>query len=633
MPQTLPCENGAGSINNPNGSAVQTGLNNPALAPYIAPSLPSGEWELNSINPDLCEQNDQLRQETYVAEALRISGAPINLYKLLGVHEQGTGSILSEGSVIASMAYPGFPITGINSTSWKSFQTGAAVAANAYVGIDFGIKRLVNLRTEYAPEKAKWTKVGALQITQANTPNEFARQVKVEIADGSCEVIDPLYSGLGNGSISFNGFGPNATRCTVSIVAISSSAFTVHASMPDGSTLQLNNAFVGVPFLSTIINVTLEQGVAPFAIGDMFTIAVNYVWKRIGIFNLVQSPLPQTLGFKTPLTVKAVRIVPTLFQGSGNWEVLALDVLDSAPTDINNIQDLFFNENRDRDYSVEPILMKMQYSPADSMSDLSRFGLSILDSYSFTVSFVTMVQQLGRPIIVGDIVEVIPEMQYDHNLKPVRKFLEVTDTGWASEGFSTTWRPTVYRFSASQATPSQENRDIFGTIDSQKYLIADSVLNNGVADQIDVMPLASMEEIMKEAADAVPERGSDDGTTMGPVPYPVKPQSSTPKGNPPPQGPHGTLNGYIEDGLPKGGEPYGEGYALPDLTTAHDGDFFRLNYAPHLNIAPRLYRYSMVKNKWLYLETDRRADYSSHKPSVRNILQSATKQSINKKTV
>ncbi|MDV7390015.1 hypothetical protein RZS08_01625, partial [Arthrospira platensis SPKY1] len=112
-----------------------------------------------------------------------------------------------------------------------------------------------------------------------------------------------------------------------------------------------------------------------------------------------------------------------------------------------------FNENRDRDYAKVPLLLKVQYNPTDSVSDLAKFGINILDQYTFTTSFNTMVQTLGRPIVVGDIIEVIPEMQYDHNLRPIRKFLEVTDAGWASEGFGPHWRPMVYRFQAQQALP------------------------------------------------------------------------------------------------------------------------------------------------------------------------------------
>ena len=631
---TLPCANGAGSINNPDGSPAQTGLNNTSLSVYVPYSPEVGEFEISKVNlsPN-CETNDQLRQESYVAETLNIAGAPINIFKLLGVHEQGNGSVLSNGRIISSQPYPGYPVTGVNNAgSWRSLQAGPSTTSS-YIGVDFGIKLLPTGNSEYEPHKQNWTKVGAFNITQANTPNEFARQVKVEIADGECEMPSPLFTGVGDGILTVNVLGENVTQGVVTVLALTATTFNVYATLPNNTVIGLKTATVGQPFFSTFINFTITAGLTQFVAGDMFTIPVNYKWKRLGLFNLIQSPLPQTLSLKTAITIKAIKVSPTLFTGTGHWEVSALDVLDSPPTDIDNIQDLFFNENRDRDYSLEPILLKAQYAPADSMSDLSRFGLSILDQYSFELSFADMVKKLGRPIVTGDIIEVIPEMQYDHNLKPIRKFLEVTDTGWASQGFSTMWRPTIYRFSASQATPSQENRDIFGTMDTQKYLVADSILTDGVGEQIDVTPLTQMEEITKESLDAVPERGSDDGIKVSGTHLPPTLPPTNPKGQPTPLPPKGKPNIFIEDGIPKHGEPYGEGYSLPESTTATDGEYFRLYYPEISKIPPRLYRFSVVKNKWLYMETDRRADYSSHKPSVRNILQSKTNQSLKDKTI
>jgi hypothetical protein len=635
---TLPCENGGGSLNNPNGSASQLGTNNDYLKPYNPNTTTpcQGEWEISTITPDSCATNEQARQESYVAESLNISGAPINVFKLLGVHEQGHGSLIDDAKIIASTAYPGYPASNINSgsLSWRSIQAGAGVVGAAYVGADFGIKLMWNGDSEYDAHRQKWTKVAALTITQANTPNEWARQVRVEIADGKCEALSPVFSGVGNGTLNVQSMGSNVTQGVVTAIAVTSTTFNVYATLPDSSVIGLNTATINVPFSSTFINFTIHSGSIPFAPGDIFTIYVNYVWKRAGIFNLIQSPSAQVMNLQTTVSVKAIRVTPTMFTGTGNWEVFALDVLDSAPTDINNIQDLFFGENRDRDYALEPILLKAQYSPTDSINDLSKFGLSILDQYSFTISFATMVQKLGRPVVVGDILEVIPEMQYDQNLKPVRKFLEVTDTGWAAEGFSSNWRPTVYRFSAQQALPSQETRDIFGTLDTQKYLVADSIISDGISEQLDTTPLTIAEEIKKEAADAVPEVGTDDNrTTMGKIaqiPFPpVNPKGQPPA--PPNPDPRHKRGIYIEDGLPPNGEPYGEGFKLPDVLTVSDGDYFRLYYPPETRIAPRLYRYSALKNRWIFVEQDRRGDYSSHKPSVRSILQSDTKRSLEKK--
>lgn len=631
---TLPCADGGGSLNNPANATPST----PTEA-FTPAELCVGTWELTTTNPDLCENTDQKRQESYVAESLNINGAPINIYKLLGIHEQGNGSVLSDGRLIASQAFPGYPISGVNNAgAWRSLQQGAGTVNTAFIGVDFGIKTTSSGSAAYAPNAPKFISVGAIQITQSALPNQWARQVKVESTTGQCEFFAPVFSGSGNGILTVNGLGLNATQGTVQVIASSALEFDVFMSTPGAPLLPLGSATVGQPFSSLYLNFTINVGSIPFVVGDMFTIAVNYVWKREGIFNLTQSPLPQTIALsssKSALLVKAVRVTPTLYTGTDNWEVTAFDVLDSVPTQVDNIQDLFFNENRDRDYAKTPLLIKAQYNPTDSVSDLSKFGINILDQYSFTASFNTIVQALGRPIVVGDIIEVIPEMMYDHNLKPVRKFLEVTDTGWAAEGFSTHWSPTLLRFQAQQALPSQETRDIFGTLDTQKYLISDSVLADDVSEQLDTTPLTISEQIATAAKGAVPEIGSDDQLSAIAVPTPPPYPQVNAKGQPPAaqlkEFPAGPQNLYIEDGLPPNDEPYGEGFKLPESTSAIDGEYFRLYYPPETKIPPRLYRFSSAKNRWIYLETDRRGEYSSHAPSVRNILQSSTKQGLGKK--
>ena len=691
---TLPCEEGAGSLNNPNGSPEQLGTNNPALKPYTTPDIQIGEWQISTLTPDECANQDQLRQETYVAESINVAGAPLNIFKLLGVHEQGDGSLtkyehiqaspsttwiinhklgeiisiavtsnglavtptsivntpfnstltfnssisgtanLTARNLISSSPLPGSPISNVNSGSfWKSIQTGQN-ATSSYVGVDFGIKQLTNTRSQYEPQKPKFTVVGSINITQSNDANEFARQLKVEITDGTTQIGNITRSpGAGDGSISSLSLGSDASQGTVMFVASSADYFEVLFTSLNGVTNSLGVLEVGKTFNSTIVNLKIDEGAVQFSVGDTIQIELMYQWKRAGLFNVTQSPDPQVLSFSSPLHVKAVKISPTLFSGTGSWSISQLEFFSNTKTDINNIQDMFFGENRDRDYDKKPILIKAQYTPTDSITDLSKFGLNILDQYSFTAAFSTIVKALGRPIVVGDIIEVIPELQYDQNLKPIRKFLEVTDTSWASEGFSTMWKPTLVRFVAQQALPSQETRDIFGTVDTQKYLVADSILTDGIGEQIDLTALTQLEELRNEVQNKVPEIGSDDNNSIGGaiIRSPLPPKND--KGQPSPATAQNRQGIYIEDGLPPNGLPYGEGFKLPETTTVSDGDYFRLYYPPETKIPPRLYRFSTLKNRWVYQETDRRGEYSSYKPTVRSILQSENKQSLKKKQV
>jgi hypothetical protein len=144
------------------------------------------------------------------------------------------------------------------------------------------------------------------------------------------------------------------------------------------------------------------------------------------------------------------------------------------------------------------------------------------------------------------------------------------------------------------------------------FIVFYSFFSN-INNQVITGSLTSSENIGKMAADMVPETGSDRGTTQMSLPY--DPAQSDSKD---------AHDVYIEDGLPPDGKPYGEGYQLPDLDTAQDGEYFRLNYDPKLAIPARLYQFSLIKRKWIYIETDRRGEYTSFKPSMEKILSSPT---------
>jgi hypothetical protein len=619
---TLPCKDGGGSIYNEAN----------APKPYVVPDVCIGTWELTGSNAEECAANENALLESLAAEQLNISGAPINIYKLLGIHEQDHESLLPFGALFTSPSSPSYPSSGINTTSWRSSVNGDDVAGAAFVGLDFGIKLTPNDLSEYEGPSTNWQKVGSISLTQSNTPGYWAKQVRVDIADSEVQIGAVEYGSAGDGPIVDLTAGSHSTRGSIDIIFNSASSFNVVFSS-GSSSIAVGSGTVGAPFRSVYVNFTVQDGIVPFELGDVVTIPFDYVWKRVALFSLIQSPSPQVLNLQQQYTVRAIRVVPVMFTGTEEWEVSTFDVSSSVPTDINNIQDIFFNENRDRDYAKVPVEVKVQYTPGDTSSDLSKFGLAILDQYQFTISFASMVAALGRPIVTGDILEVIPEMQYDHNLKPVRKFLEVSDTGWSNEGFTPSFKPIIFKFTAQQALPSQETRDLFGTPDTQKYLVPDPILDSAFGLQINTQPLTISEEIAKEANDDVPEIGTNDIRTVAGVPERVPMPPANPKGQPAAVSDvnKGKPNLYVESALPPNNEPYGEGFKLPEPSVSTDGDYFRLYYPPETKIPARLYRFSAVKNHWVYLETDRRGEYNSMKPSVQKIMQSSNKQSLRTK--
>ena len=77
----------------------------------------------------LSENSDECVIEDYVEEALGIGGAPLNIYKLLGVHEQGllvdqtgNGTAVSGGN--ASTTFPAANAFDTQISAWRSLQKG-----------------------------------------------------------------------------------------------------------------------------------------------------------------------------------------------------------------------------------------------------------------------------------------------------------------------------------------------------------------------------------------------------------------------------------------------------------------------------------------------------------------------------
>jgi hypothetical protein len=129
-----------------------------------------------------------------------------------------------------------------------------------------------------------------------------------------------------------------------------------------------------------------------------------------------------------------------------------------------NIQDLLFLENRDRKYDPDIYRIRGIYNVQDIDFNLSQFGLFLdNDTLFLTIHINSSVKTIGRKIISGDVVE-LPHLKDPYNLSDVsyalKRFYVVEDVSRASEGFSPTWYPHLYRLKLKQIMDSQEYRDI-----------------------------------------------------------------------------------------------------------------------------------------------------------------------------
>jgi hypothetical protein len=353
-------------------------------------------------------------------------------------------------------------------------------------------------------------------------------------------------------------------------------------------------------------------------------------WYGVAIIDLPDDAALNTIYFKSSTHARYWRLRPVIFSGSVTdyWGIQALQFSEHDATALNNIQDPIFLENRDRDYAPEIVTLKGFYSLLDTQIELTRFGIELpSQQYVFQIGFTSCVALLGRPMVIGDIIELPSETQYDANMKPVRKYLEVTDVGWSTEGYTPGWVPTMLRVITQPMLASQETQDIVGDlaakIDSSGLFNTDDGTNTIYQDMSSIS-----QEIAQEANSQLPERGADGTGTIRAF-EDAEIASAAQQGIDIQKLGLNKTGLYVEDAMPPNGLPYTEGDSFP--TAPSDGDYHRLTYVGAASdISPRLHRYSAAKGRWVYLETDRRKQYNNTKPILQEFLSSPKRIPANK---
>lgn len=134
-------------------------------------------------------------------------------------------------------------------------------------------------------------------------------------------------------------------------------------------------------------------------------------------------------------------------------------------TEVTNIQDILFLENRDRKYDKNIYRLRGHYNVQNLDFDLSQFGLFLSNDVIFiTVHYNDMVDVIGRKLMVGDVFE-LPHLTDYHPLDEtipigLRRYYQITDANFASEGFSQTWYPHLWRIKCEPLVNTQEFSDI-----------------------------------------------------------------------------------------------------------------------------------------------------------------------------
>jgi hypothetical protein len=141
-----------------------------------------------------------------------------------------------------------------------------------------------------------------------------------------------------------------------------------------------------------------------------------------------------------------------------------------------NIQDLLFLENRDRTYDTSIYRLRGQYNVQNLDFDLSQFGLFLSNDTIFvTVHYNDMIDLVGRKLMVGDVLELPHLLDYNPLKETIptalKRFYQITDSNYASEGFSPTWFPHLWRIKCEPLVNSEEFSQILQEpINQDNYL-------------------------------------------------------------------------------------------------------------------------------------------------------------------
>ena len=129
------------------------------------------------------------------------------------------------------------------------------------------------------------------------------------------------------------------------------------------------------------------------------------------------------------------------------------------------IQDLFLLENRDRAYDPDIYVMRGVYRQQDIDFDLTQFGLFLNnDTLFITFHYNDMINTFQRKLMSGDVLE-LPNLRDYNPLNPaipraLPRYYVIQDASFASEGFSQTWLPHLWRIKATPMVNAQEYSQI-----------------------------------------------------------------------------------------------------------------------------------------------------------------------------
>lgn len=279
--------------------------------------------------------------------------------------------------------------------------------------------------------------------------------------------------------------------------------------------------------------------------------------------------------------------------------------------DPTNIQDLLLLENRDRKYEPEVYRIRGIYNVQNIDFNLSQFGLFIdMDTLFMTVHINDFINYIGRKPISGDVVE-LPHLKDDFALNgldvSLPRYYVIEDVGRASEGFSATWYPHLYRLKMTKITDSQQFNDILDLpiSDDSELTVRDVLstrakeleINDAIISQAEIdAPLSGYDTTNFYTLAVDDKTGNPIINTAGNTKQDASMTTylaSEDNAKPLRTGYTGYLVG---DGLPVNGYAFGTGIQFPEEAGVDDF-FLRKDFIPN-----RLFRFD--GSRWIKVEDD-----------------------------
>ena len=291
--------------------------------------------------------------------------------------------------------------------------------------------------------------------------------------------------------------------------------------------------------------------------------------------------------------------------------------------DHTQIQDLLLLENRDRKYDPDVYRIRGIYNVQNIDFNMSQFGLFIdNDTVFMTVHINDFIQYIGRKPMSGDVLE-LPHLRDEFALNnfdvSLPRYYAIEDVGRASEGFSATWYPHLYRLKIKKIAAGQQYADIFKQ--EVKDVNGDAILNPATNQPTTLEDLLSTKAadlavnnaILSEAEANAPQSGYQTGQFYTLAVDPLTGKSvinqtadlstlidsslvdGTITADDVPAAPvRPGYTGYLLGGNTPNGASFGSGIQFPATATTHDF-FLRTDYMPN-----RLFRFDGTR--WVKYE-------------------------------